>query len=372
MGKVIIPGLAMIAVTYALARLSYGLFLPNISNTLGLSEGEAGLGSSIAFSAYALALLLSSKLIKRIGYHKVNLIAGFTAVCGLLGIASAPSFLYLNISLFVGGLGSGLASPALSQMAQKTLSKQQLDQGNTWINSGTSFGIILTGPAVILFTDHWRLAYLLFAIIAIIVLIWNRLTIPPDEKKTFTANENIHWLTTIKTAKNLLLVSLLIGFSSSIYWTFSRSFITSTYEIGINESVFFWMIIGFAGILGGISGSFIQKLGFTLSYRLLIGLLVISIYLITIPTYATIYLSAALFGSTYVFLTGLCIVWATRIFPVLPALGVSLSFFALGMGQSFGSFLAGKLIEMTSYALSFTLYALFALFALLISTKSKR
>ncbi|MEK5108957.1 MFS transporter [Cytobacillus sp. FSL K6-0129] len=371
MRKVILPGLAMIAVTYALARLSYGLFLPNISNTLGMSEGEAGLGSSIAFIAYALALLLSALLIKHFGYRKVNLFAGFTAVFGLLGMASAPSILYLNISLFIAGLGSGLASPALSQMVQNTLSKEKLDQGNTWINSGTSFGIILTGPIVILLTDHWRLAYLLFAVIAALVLIWNHFSLPPDEKKESVSDNNIKYLSAIKTAKYLLVASLLIGGSSSIYWTFSRSFITSSYGLGINESVIFWMIIGLAGILGGVSGNFIQKLGLSLSYRLLVFLLATSIFLLTIPSAVAIYLSAFLFGSTYVFLTGLCIVWATRIFPVLPALGVSLSFFALGIGQSLGSYLAGISIEMTSYPFSFNIFAAFCLVALFVTTKKK-
>lgn len=129
MWKIVLPGLAMIAVTYALARLSFGLFLPDISHSLGLSESEGGFVGSTAFVSYSIALFLSSYLIKKLGQHKVTMIAGLTAVVGMLGIATAQSFLHLVMSIFVAGIGSGLASPALSQIAKNTLNKKDLDQG---------------------------------------------------------------------------------------------------------------------------------------------------------------------------------------------------------------------------------------------------
>ncbi|WP_285804086.1 hypothetical protein [Alkalicoccobacillus plakortidis] len=41
MWKYVFPGIAMIGVTYAFARFSFGLFLPNISESLNLSESDA-------------------------------------------------------------------------------------------------------------------------------------------------------------------------------------------------------------------------------------------------------------------------------------------------------------------------------------------
>lgn len=367
--KIVFPGLAMIAVTYALARLSFGLFLPDISNSLELSESESGLVGSTAYLSYSIALLVSAALIKKLGQHRVIVIAGLTAVLGLSGIASAQSYLHLVISMFIAGIGSGLASPALSQAAQSALSKQELDQGNTWINSGTSFGVILTGPIVLLFAEHWRLSYIFFAIIAIGVLYWNYYSIPSRYDQKQAMDQKMNWLSVMNKSKFLLLASLISGISSSIYWTFSRSYITVEYNMTTNESVVFWIIMGVAGIVGGAAGGFIQKLGLAWSYRLLLFLLFISIVLLTVPLNWTHYFSAALFGSSYIFLTGLFIVWATRIFSVLPALGVSLSFLALGIGQALGSFFAGRLIEMTSYPFSFILFAGIGLIGLLFPTE---
>ncbi|WP_054710545.1 MFS transporter [Bacillus sp. JCM 19041] len=371
MWKIVLPGLAMIAVTYALARLSFGLFLPDISHSLGLSESEGGFVGSTAFVSYSIALFLSSYLIKKLGQHKVTMIAGLTAVVGMLGIATAQSFLHLVMSIFVAGIGSGLASPALSQIAKNTLNKKDLDQGNTWINSGTSFGIILTGPVVLLFTEHWRLSYLFFAIIAILVLIWNYYSIPSTNEQKQVIDQKLDWLSIINKAKFLLIASIIIGMSSSIYWTFSRSYLTTEYNMTPNESVVFWIIMGIAGVLGGVAGGFIQKIGLRWSYRLLLFLMTVSIFLLTVPANLTVYISAGLFGSTYIFLTGLFIVWGTRIFNTLPALGVSLSFLALGIGQSLGSFFAGKTIEMTTYPFSFILFAGLGLIGLFVPTDRK-
>nr|WP_245809029.1 MFS transporter [Shouchella patagoniensis] len=238
------------------------------------------------------------------------------------------------------------------------------------MNSGTSFGIILTGPVVLLFTEHWRLSYLFFAIIAVIVLIWNYYSIPSSNKQKHVLDQKLHWLSIITKAKFLLIASFIIGMSSSIYWTFSRSYLTTVYTMTTTESVVFWIIMGIAGVLGGVAGGFIQKIGLTWSYRLLLFLMVLSI--LTVSSHLTVYISAALFGSTYIFLTGLFIVWGTRIFNTLPALGVSLSFLALGIGQSVGSFFAGKTIELTTYPFSFVLFAGLGLIGFFVPTDKKK
>lgn len=369
--RIVLPSIAMIAVTYALARFSFGLFLPDISNTLGLSESDGGFIGSTGYVSYSLALLISSFSIKKLGQRKVNNIAGFTAVIGLLGIATANSFVYLVIAVFVAGIGSGLASPALSQMATNTFRREKLDQANTWINSGTSFGIIITGPIVLLFTEQWRLSFFFFSFIAVIVLIWNHFIIPSNKNQKDVSNDKITWLSVIKTAKFLITASLIIGICSSIFWTFSRSFITTEYDMTTKESVVFWIVMGVAGIVGGVAGGLIQRIGLGWSYRLILLVMLGSIAMLNISADVFVFISAGLFGVAYILITGLFIVWATRAFDNSPAIGVSLSFLSLGIGQSLGSFLAGKTIEMTSYPFGFTLFAVLGLVGLLVPTESK-
>jgi hypothetical protein len=51
------PGLAMIAVTYGLARFAYGLFLPEMRESLGLSDSVLGLIGAGSYAGYCLAVI---------------------------------------------------------------------------------------------------------------------------------------------------------------------------------------------------------------------------------------------------------------------------------------------------------------------------
>ncbi|AIC94310.1 MULTISPECIES: MFS transporter [Shouchella] len=366
--KIVLPGLAMIAVTYAMARLNFGLFLPDIANDLQISESEGGLIGSLGYVAYTFALFFSALLMNKVGSKGVNVIAGTTAVIGLVAIATAHSFLHVSFGVFIAGLGSGFASPALSQQAKLLLPKKQVDQGNTWINSGTSFGLMATAPVVLLFTEQWRLSFWLFACIGMAVLIWNVLSFPTTDldkiaKPPHRKRKPFH---TINQAKYLLIASYVIGMTSSVYWTFGRSFLTVEYGATATESILFWLVIGVAGIVGGLAGGLIQRIGLSWSYRLILIVLLSSMMLLNLSHSLVVFSSAALFGGAYIFLTGLFIVWATRMDDMMPSTGVSLSFLALGIGQSLGSFVAGKLIESLSYSLTFTLFSLAGLIGLII------
>ena len=52
-------------------------------------------------------------------------------------------------------------------------------------------------------------------------------------------------------ARFMILAAIGIGFSSSIYWTFSRSYLTEVHDFSVPESMIFWIVMGAAGIIGG-------------------------------------------------------------------------------------------------------------------------
>ncbi|MCR6098255.1 MFS transporter [Salipaludibacillus agaradhaerens] len=369
MWVIVLPGIAMIGVTYAFARFNFGLFLPNISSSLGITATEAGIASSAAYIAFTLALLTSSYMISKFNEKRVIQFAGISATIGLLGIGFSYEFNLLVCSTFIAGLGSGWASPAFSQVAKNSLSEKDSDRGNTWINTGTSFGLILSGPVALLFTEQWRLSFILFAFITVLVLIWNTISIPLKENSF--SEQNLFKKSILKKAKFLLIASLIIGFCSSIFWTFSRTYLQVSYNMNSHESVSFWVLMGASGIVGGIAGGAIHKVGLSFSYRTVLIAMSIATAIITTSNILAIYLSAILFGISYTFLTGTLIVWGTRIFKFMPSIGVSLAFLSLGIGQSVGSAIAGEMITMTSYAFSFILYSAISFIGLLVPIKLK-
>ncbi len=358
MWKIVLPGISMIGVTYAFARYSFGLFLPDISSELDLSESQAGYVSSAAYIAYTLALITASIFIYRSGARHMVLLSGGTAIFGMLGMAVSPNFTVLILSAFFAGLGSGWISPAFSQVVAQSLNPSLQEKGNTWINTGTSAGIILTGPVALLFAEQWRWSYVLFAVIALLSVWWNAAVLNNKKLDSTVPIRTEFGAKQLINSRFLIIASFGIGFSSSIYWTFSRSYVTLIHHFAETESVMFWIIMGGSGILGGIAGAIISRLGLAKSYRLGILALSASILGLTFSYQASIYLSAVLFGISFIFMTGLFIVWGTRQFPDSPSVGVSLAFFSLGIGQSIGSIIAGLLIEETSYSFAFILFSI--------------
>ncbi|MFZ7102441.1 MAG: MFS transporter [Peptococcaceae bacterium] len=367
MRKIVFPGIAMIGVTYALARYSYGLLLPYISHSLSFSESYAGVPGFFAYAAYCISLTLAPLIIQRAKAYNTIQLAGLSAIVGMLGIVFSRGLITLSICTFIAGFASGLSSPAYGQVVIDNLPKEKQDRANTWINTGTSFGLILSGPIVLLFAKQWRVTYLFFAMIGMLVLFWNRRNIPRSQqpidvvcfRKKIGA---VSW----KKVMMLSLAALITGISASVYWVFSRSFLTAVYDISALDSSLFWLIMGISGIVGGIAGSIIEKFGLTASYRGSLLIMIISLCLITIPSSISIYGSAFFFGVTFIFLTGLFIVWGINLFAQAPSFGVSLAFLLLGIGQSVGSLFAGIIIEKNSYPFAFLLYAGIGLCGLLL------
>lgn len=62
-------------------------------------------------------------------------------------------------------------------------------------------------------------------------------------------------------------------------------------------------------------------------------------------------------------LSGMCILWAERLYPEAPARGVTLSFLGLGAGQTIGAPAAGIVADHTSLAALFAMTALISLAA---------
>ncbi|WP_404467130.1 MFS transporter [Planococcus rifietoensis] len=289
MWKIVLPGIAMIGVTYAFARYSFGLFLPEISSALNLSESQSGLIGSVAYAAYTIALVTAALFIHKQSARHVVLYSGATAFIGMLGMAMSQAFYTLAISAFVAGLGSGWVSPAFSQVVAQSLESRERDKGNTWINTGTSVGVVASGPVALAFAEQWRWGYVLFALLAFLTFWWNARLIDRPKQEPEESTGSQFKLNLLGQARFMIIAAIGIGFSSSIYWTFSRSYLTEAHDFSVTESMVFWIVMGAAGIIGGIAGTIIQRLGLGWSYRL--GVMVATASLVTL----TISHSAAIF-----------------------------------------------------------------------------
>lgn len=139
------------------------------------------------------------------------LYAGLSALIGLLFISFSINSISLAIAVVFAGGSTGLVSPPYGYTISLWIKWPEQGKANTWINSGTSLGLMFTGiTAMIVFLD-WRMTYLIYSLIAFIVIIWNYFAIPSLNKtlKIETGTLNIRNITS---SKKIICASIIIGF----------------------------------------------------------------------------------------------------------------------------------------------------------------
>ncbi|WP_245570134.1 MFS transporter [Halalkalibacillus halophilus] len=365
--RLVLPGIMMIAVTYGLARFSFGLLLLDINQSLHMSEFISGLVSSLFYLAYCVTIVVSTVVTAREGPRKMIIFAGVSALIGLLLMASSPNAWVLALGVLFAGGSAGLISPPYGAAISLWIKEKVQGKANSWINSGTSIGIALSGVGAILLAPNWRFTYSIYAVLTLFILLWNYKVIPKmnsDTKLMF--NQGRLTIRGVPGSVPVILASLMVGISSAGFWTFSRSYIeiAGVYSDWILSG--FWVVIGVFGVLGGFSGFLIDKFGVSTSYRL--GGLAIasaSILLAVAPENMWLsYLSAGLFGSSYIFLSGVLIIWGIRIFIVNASLGIGVPFLLMSLGQIIGSLIAGLMIGLLGYATTFVVFGIIGLMAI--------
>src|SRR5699024_10058715 len=370
--RLVLPGVTMIAVTYGLARFSFGLLLPGINESLEMSEFVSGIISSLFYLAYCVTIIISTVITTKEGPRRMIILAGLSAFVGLLLMGITPNAWVLALGVLLAGGSTGLVSPPYGAAISLWIQEDKQGKANTWINSGTSLGIVLSGAGAIFLTPHWRLTYLIYAVLTLLILIWNFRAIPKvGTSSRLKFRKGNLTLRGVKGATPLIVASLTLGISTAAFWTFSRSFIEVAGDYSDWQLSGFWVIIGLFGVLGGFSGSLVEKGGLSLAYK--IGSLAIAsspIILSFAPgSLLMSYLSAGIFGCSYIFLTGALLVWGIRVFITNASLGIGVPFLLLAVGQVIGSIFAGWFIGTWGYATSFIIYGLVGIVAALMGPK---
>lgn len=371
----VMAGLPMIAVTYGLSRFSYGLLLPGINQTLHMNQATSGIVSALSYIAYCPAIVTAMIVANKWPPRTILMIAGISAITGLGLIAGSFNAVLLGTGVFLAGLSTGFSSPPYADIVDSQIEKSKQNQVNSWINSGTSIGTALAGLTAIWLVDNWRGAYVLFMGIAILVTAVNYKGTPKQEKTKhqlrlkLSKKERGH-------AVKLGIAALVIGFSCSAYWLFSRDFMLHVDTVSVYVGKWFWVIIGAAGIWGGTVGIFIHKFGIAMAYIMSIAALSTASLLLSIPALNNFLglLSPMLFGSAYIFMSGVLLVWGISVFQDNPSFGLGMPFFLLAFGQAIGAAVSGIVAGWIGYGTLFFGAALVGYATLLLKpdTRSKK
>jgi predicted MFS family arabinose efflux permease len=377
--RLVPPGLALIAVTYGLARFAYGLFLPDMREAFDLPSALLGTIGALSYVGYCAAIVVSLAFTSLTGPRLMAVGAGAVAVVGMAAVAAAPAAWVLALGVLVAGSSTGLASPPMGEAVARSIRDGLQDRANALINSGTSAGVALSGPAALILAGQWRIAWAVFALVGLAVLVWNAVVMPREavaarvEREDGEPNEDgsgtrlsFSYLVGARVRPRsvpLFAVALGLGFASAAYWTFSRELVVQAGGLDQTGSTLFWTVIGISGLAGGAAGDLARRFGIAIVLRGALLAMSASMALLAIfPGMLPVaYASAALFGSTYILLTGVVLIWSVSIFREIPSAGLGAGFLLIAIGQMVGSPVAGILAGATSLAAAFVSFAVVAL-----------
>ncbi|WP_299819533.1 MFS transporter [uncultured Roseibium sp.] len=348
-------GLAMVAVTYGLARYCFGLFLPEIRLEFGLSPEMIGLIAGASYMGYLAATFAGSWLSTAVGPRLPILLGGFAAASGMAIIGAAPDPWILALGVFIAGTSPGLSYPPFSDVIVRYTEQRRQNSVYAWINSGTGFGVAFAGPLALYAGEDWRLAWLVFAAVALVVTFWNMATLP---RRTVVPGKTAMKVSLgflfHRAARPLFVAALLFGVITAVFWTYAVELLW-TLTGNPRDAVLFWIVLGIAGVTGCFAGGFVNRWGLRRTFLVLalaVGAAIGALPLL-IGTRLGIYLSAASFGTGFIVMTALFGMWSMRIFRETPSIGFGFTFFLLSLGQGVGPVVGGFMIPVIGHSALF-------------------
>lgn len=358
-------GLALIAVCYGLARFAYGLFVPVFRAEFDLDAGAAGAIGSGSYVVYCLAIIGSTILTPRFGGRAVATAAGVIATLGVLVVATAPTAGVLAIGVLLAGSSTGIASPPLAHVVARTVRAPIRDRTQTVINAGTGVGVAVAGPIALMTHEHWRAAWILFAVICVLVTVWAARAVPsgPTTRSAASRFDAVIPRPLLPLGSGrLITAAALMGLGSSAVWTFGRDVLITAGGMDESASAIAWIVLGAFGVLGAAAGDLNRRVGLRAAWTATMIVLAAATTLLaaypSIPAVA--WLASAAFGAAYIAATGLLLIWGTEVYLQSPVAGVGFAFLPIALGQAAGAPLVGFLSEYTDPLVAFAAAAAIA------------
>lgn len=347
----VVPGAAVVAVTFGLARYGYGLLLPDMTASLSLSPGTAGLISSGAYLSYLVANAGVVAITDRAGPRAAIGLACALAAAGMAVVAAANSAAILAVGVLVAGAAAGLAFPPYAEVVQRRVTRSRRDLAWSTINAGTGWGVAVAGPVAIVAGDRWRLAWLIFAGLAVATGVLGTLAAPGRDTDIRHRRPQLSWTWFFcPRSRPLLISAVLVGAGSSVWWAFSVGALRAD-GLGETPARIVYATCGVAGIAASAAGTVFARVGLRTGYLVTVVLLGASVAALTLAAsgLGSALVAAAAFGVLYPTVIAAQGIWSSRVFADHPAAGLAAVNTALTIGTLAGPAVAGQLVNTFGY-----------------------
>lgn len=377
--RLALAGLSAIAVAYGFARYGYGLFVPAFREEFGLSTEAVGYISSGAYAAYLFAMVSTGFLVSRTGPRFPVVTGAVAAGVGMLLISVSWGVVPLAVGAALAGTSPGFCWAPFSDAVAMLVEKERRNRVLSVVSTGTTFGLAVAGPVVILVSrtggdSGWRYALALFAVAAFGSALWNLKLLPnkPYRGSGVMSGEKlgIGWFVGRKSAP-LLGQAFCYGLIAAFYYTYAVDLVR---RFGFSEEwgPILWSLVGVAGITGIVSGDAVSRFG--LGRCLVACLLVLgaSIGALSFSAGSGLLVAgcALAFGASYMPIAVFLALWSGNVFRERPAMGFSAVLFALALGSIAGPALLGMVAGAASLKAAFWCAVILTVFSVVLKPTS--
>lgn len=363
-----LAGAGLIAMSYGLARFAFGLYVPAIRSELEITPDVMGIVGSMAFVSFSLASLFAAGASDALGARTTAIVAGLFGVAGLSTISTASGAWWLGAGVFACGICTGLMMPALAAGMQAAVRPFLHGRVSAVMNAGTSIGVVVSVPTVVLLSDRWREAYLGFAVVALLCVVTAWRLVPPVSQVHSGHGRLVPSSVDRRfRVQRLSVFGLGMGLVSSAYWVFAPDLVVDAGGLESSTTGWLWLVLGLAGLGGAVATDLADRFGVARVQGLAFAAMSLSLLMLALApaTLGTALLSAALFGLVYMMLTGIYLATGVRLLVDHPSLGAVVPFLAIAIGQAGGSPITGVLVGRMGHVDAFVVMAgVGALFAL--------
>jgi len=354
-------GAGLIAITYGLARFAFGLFVPPIRADLGLTPDVIGIIGALPLISFLLASMVAPVAAERLGSRNTAVLSGVFAAAGLAVISLASGARSLGVGVFACGIATGLMMPALTAAMQALVDRSVHGRVSAIMNAGTSIGVAVAVPAIMLLAGAWRYAYLSFAVLAGIGVVTAWFVIPsvsritPSNAAPPPPISALQWRRLFR----LSLFAFVMGFVSSAYWIFAPDLAATVGALPPGETGWLWLAVGIAGLGGAVVADLADRNNPPITQALMLMMLSASLALLAASPGQLMLaaFSGLVFGLAYMSLTGLYLMTSIRLLPGRLSMGPVLPFMAVSLGQATGSPIVGWLVNQSGYANAFAMFS---------------
>jgi len=384
----VILTVSVLVVTGALglARLGYGVVLPEMQRSLGMDNTQAGTLATANLVGYLLLSVTGGALAARFGPRRV-IAAGMVVVGGaMLMTATASGFVTAAFWRTLAGLGSGASNVPVMGLLSAWFGPRRRGFAAGIGVAGSSLALIIAGPLVprllaFFGNEGWRVAWclfgaagLLFALLAAVFL-RNRPgdmgLAPLGERDVAVAPAPSHaplqWSAVFRSGVvwHLGAVYTAYGFSYIVYMTFFKKCLMADAGYTPAQAGNLFMLVGWTSVVCGLLwGSISDRIGrrATIIIVYLIQTAAYTLFAVW-PTPAGFVLSSILFGLTAWSIPAIMAAFCGDLLgPRLAPAGLGFVTLFLGIGQALGPAVAGAIADRAGgFAYAYALAALVAL-----------